>query len=401
MSDNKNQHYVPRCHLKPFSLDREGIAINLFNHRRGIVRANVPVSGQCAKSYFYGADLVIEKQLQTLEGRYAHIVRMVEGEAQLGPNDLDFLRSFAFLQWCRTDAALRRRREAMIAMDDLTRRGREKFRFEDPDLSQKSLALGSLRIWGSSLDEIADLRVIILRNHSRVDFLTSDDPAVITNRVFLQRMRDNNFGIMNIGTMILMPLGPRYAVICYDHDCYTPRGRSGYHVNVGRDQDVRAFNELQFLNSLANIYFAGPIKNSASIVADFKAVAERRPTSRLMMWQGISEGIDGEFECFRRLKDGEEFDPHIPTIQSFSPLYPVPAHWMSNFAMRGNMVGWVKPGTIVGPIRSRKARTVGGMRLVKVRIGPMHGRGGELPERMYHRLTKEELDRAHANKTTA
>lgn len=31
MASNKNQHFVPRCHLRPFTRDTEGKVINLFN----------------------------------------------------------------------------------------------------------------------------------------------------------------------------------------------------------------------------------------------------------------------------------------------------------------------------------------------------------------------------------
>ncbi len=96
MPDNKNQHYVPRCHLKPFSLNRDGTAINLYNHRRDIIRANVAIAGQCSKSYFYGQDLVIERALQKLEGRYAALVRRAEASEALDDAELAFLNDDAY-----------------------------------------------------------------------------------------------------------------------------------------------------------------------------------------------------------------------------------------------------------------------------------------------------------------
>jgi hypothetical protein len=32
MASHKNQHFVPRCYLKPFSLDGKGFAINLYGN---------------------------------------------------------------------------------------------------------------------------------------------------------------------------------------------------------------------------------------------------------------------------------------------------------------------------------------------------------------------------------
>lgn len=396
MPDNKNQHYVPRCHLKPFSLNQDGTAINLYNHRRDIIRANAAVAGQCAKSYFYGQDLVIERALQKLEGRYAALVRRAEVSEPLDEAELAFLRDFVLLQWCRTDGALRRRREVMQAMDDMAHRGLDHLRRDAPDMSQMALITGSLRVWNSAGEDIEDLRVLILRNRSRVDFVTSDDPAVATNRVFLQRMRDPNFGLVNVGTMLIMPLGPRLAVVCYDHGSYAAIGRAGSYLDVVRDQDAAALNELQYLNSLSNIYFAGPVENSEQVRGAFSNVVHRRPPERFRMWQGISEGIEGEFERFRKIAEGDVVDPMTTRIQSFSPIYPSPLHWMSILPMRAGLCGWIRPGSVGGPLRLSRAKRHRGMRLVGIGHRSMPHRGGELPDLMYHHLSPKELREAAA-----
>ena len=43
MPAHKNQHFVPRCALKPFSLDGNGKAINLFNIKSKLAIENAPV----------------------------------------------------------------------------------------------------------------------------------------------------------------------------------------------------------------------------------------------------------------------------------------------------------------------------------------------------------------------
>lgn len=392
MPDNKNQHYVPRCHLRPFTLDRAGAAINMFNHARGIVREKVAVSGQCSKSYFYGEDLFIERQLQSLEGRYARVVRTVENGDRLSVDDLAFLRSFVFLQWCRTDAAMKRRRDIMEAMEDMAIRGRRGVARQPLDTSQLSLVYGSLKLWAEGMRNISDLRVLLLRNQSRVNFVTSDDPAVLTNRLFMQRFHDTNFGVANTGAMLFLPLGPRYAVACYDHAAYAPQGRIGNYLDIKRDRDAQALNELQFLNSLSNIYFADRLGEAGRIREHFAAVAHRRPETKFRTWHGVSEGIENGFEAFRRVQDGELLPPDAVTIQSFSPLYPQPANWLSLLVMRPEISGWIVPGTAGGPRRQRGPDAPPGIRLMNVGHGPMANRRGGLPDRMYHRLSLEELE---------
>ena len=54
MANLKNQHFVPRCLLKPFTQDGEGKAINVYNIRHDKLIQNAPVKGQCARDYLYG-----------------------------------------------------------------------------------------------------------------------------------------------------------------------------------------------------------------------------------------------------------------------------------------------------------------------------------------------------------
>src|SRR5262249_5330903 len=74
MPQNKLQHYVPKCHLRPFCLDSGGSAINLYNIARDRLIEGAPIKGQCARDYFYGKDRVLERALQEPEGAYAAIV---------------------------------------------------------------------------------------------------------------------------------------------------------------------------------------------------------------------------------------------------------------------------------------------------------------------------------------
>jgi hypothetical protein len=117
MPGHKQQHYVPRCYLKPFSIDEHGKAISLINiHRLQAIKC-CPVKGQCAKSYFYGEDLELEKILRDIEGTYSTLLsRIVDGDAP-SKNDLFFLRDFMFLQNRRTDMAVQRLRQMNMNLE--------------------------------------------------------------------------------------------------------------------------------------------------------------------------------------------------------------------------------------------------------------------------------------------
>src|SRR4051794_297838 len=103
MPSHKQQHFVPRCHLKPFSIDQDqaGAAINLFNLSRLKHVQNAPLKGQCARHYFYGEDLVLEKLLQEIETRYGSALSKIQGNHQLADAEISDIRTFAYLQYSR------------------------------------------------------------------------------------------------------------------------------------------------------------------------------------------------------------------------------------------------------------------------------------------------------------
>src|SRR5205823_6356153 len=119
MPSHKNQHFVPRCHLKPFTDGARGAAINVFNitSDRGI--RNAPVKSQCSKHYFYGRDLEVEKILQEIEGRYSRFIQDITGTGyKLKPSDSLLAKRFMFLQHSRTEMAMRRRAQSFADMQD-------------------------------------------------------------------------------------------------------------------------------------------------------------------------------------------------------------------------------------------------------------------------------------------
>lgn len=81
MPEYKNQHYVPRAHFKPFSLDGEGKAVNIYLLHKDRVVLGAPIAGQCARSYFYGEDGRLEKLLGRMEGAYGALVRKLADES--------------------------------------------------------------------------------------------------------------------------------------------------------------------------------------------------------------------------------------------------------------------------------------------------------------------------------
>jgi len=162
MADNKNQHFVPRAHLKPFSVRGEGKVIHLFNLDRAQTFCNAPVKNQCARDYFYGQDTRLERAIQLVEGGYARCVSSLhEPRAPIGDLHTTMLRRFAYLQHLRTEAAARRSAEFMFKMTDIAGADIEQPTFKE---AVRSAVIIAMRHYAETMSIVDDLKVRIVCN---------------------------------------------------------------------------------------------------------------------------------------------------------------------------------------------------------------------------------------------
>lgn len=274
MADNKNQHFVPRCHLRPFTVDGENRAINLFNLARRRPIANAPVKNQCSSDYFYGHDPLLEDAINFVENGYAYAVRrLLSGVLGLARVEI-VLKRFIFLQHLRTEEASRNAASMTMAFHDVP----------GSDLPRPSLKeamfdgmQAAMRAYADTMGIVDDLALCLVRNRSRTPFITSDNPAVITNRWHLgdARTEGRSFGAKSAGAVFALPLSPDLLALLYDADVYAVDQRKGL-VEIVSDPDARALNELQILNCAGNLYFRDWDERGA-IAALAEATAAARP----------------------------------------------------------------------------------------------------------------------------
>jgi hypothetical protein len=342
--DNKNQHYVPRCLLKPFTLNGDGRAINVFNLSRGRSILNAPVKSQCSRNYFYGRDdLRAEKVLADLEGRFAAVSDKLLAGAPPGPEDKHWLKLFALMQWRRTTAQLAELRRYKASMEDAAYA--RDLSQKPKDLDDRELMIISMRAGAHGIEYVQDLKVAIFRNQSHAEFVISDNPSVMTNRLHLQRWRDNRFGMSSSGAMFLMPLSPRLSLIAYDGAAYAAdRGNDGF-VDA-KESDVAAFNDFQFLVAEKNLYFSPSQDPDAFPAAAESVVAERTkaaPTTRVLVPDGKSANT------YRLALPGEELTERQMLLET-TFRYPSPSSWPSKLKMR-EKVKLFEDGSAVGRVR--------------------------------------------------
>lgn len=358
MATNKNQHYVPRCHLKPFTLNGENLAINLLNLDRQRAIPSAPVKNQCSGDYFYGQDDLLENAIRFVEGTYAAAVaRIHTPQYALTDGDRVVLRTFMLLQHMRTEAASRRSVEMFAGMESSIGEPL-------PGLipSIKEAVQIAMRAFADEMHLFDDLKVCLVRNRTRWPLVTSDDPAVVANRWHKEdpRVRHKSPGLMACGTTIFLPLSPRVLCVAYDGDVHSVPHESGW-TEVRNERDVEAFNEQQFLNAFNNVYFCDWSDHSW-VLSAYRAVQDRRLSSKHRVNYAVLDRVDGTHKRYR-VVDRFDSEMHEEAIIHTESLSPTPSRWPTQLRWRAKGSVYTN-GTGAGYIRAAQTpfRSVGGYR---------------------------------------
>ena len=336
MPTHNKHHYVPRCYLKPFSVQQNEKTINLLNIRRRLFVEGASIRYQCYRKRFYGDDLVIEGVLQQIEGRYASIVKGIIEEYRAEHADLQFLRDFCYLQYLRTDIAARRTALAERDMAHLVFEGEPEDR--RPNLrGEKEIVQNAIATFFETVAAIGDLKVFLAHNRTKYPFVTSDDPAALINRFYSQRLgpRWKSAGIESAGAMLFLPLSPSFLMCSYDGDVYTCPDIADGIVRIDKESDVVALNILQYLKASQNIYFSDWAGREL-VQNGLDAVAERRPDK----WHHIhyavkdDEGSVPGWDRFRVVHTEAERLAAMEALIHVQNVMLVPLVWLSKIKFR-------------------------------------------------------------------
>jgi hypothetical protein len=297
--DHKNQHFVPRCLLKPFSLNGNGKAINVYALDKKLLIRNAALKSQCAQDYIYGADGQVERGLAKIEGSYGSVLARVISHKETEA-DLRELRFFGYLQLRRTQIAIERikRAEGALFVDTF---GKEAA--DEPPLEY--FMTQSLKVCFETAPFIEDLKVRIIENITNIDFITSDDPAIMTNKYHTQKnIITGGFGMGSSGMLLFMPLTPQLGILCYDGLVYTLSDVIGRRIVLKKSADVESLNELHYLKASAAIYFSSWDK-SGYVRGEFEKSRSRRLEDWFVINHAAFVGSDKDGDIFKQVSPEE------------------------------------------------------------------------------------------------
>lgn len=357
MASHKNQHFVPRCYLKPFSLNGEGLAINMYNidRRKGI--RNAALASQCSAAYFYGEDLTLEKLLQTPEGWYAQVLKEIRTPGyRLTTDHKSSLRLFTLLQYRRTEAAAMYIAQSMNETLDIAYRGADRVPEGERPSLKDAMQLG-IHTFLQTARGLDDLKVCLIRNKTHGEFITSDDPAIMTNRWYLTnaKAKPHSAGMASAGALFFLPLTPTILCVIYDGDVYSIPNDAGW-VDVYKQGDINAFNEHQYLNCVANVYFSG-WKLLGVIESEFLAALPHRVFPKQQLEVAVIENEDEWGETYKTVSR-EEAALAARKMIRMTHMFARPTRWPSPIKWRDKPKIYFN-GSSVGFLRRRHAEHCG------------------------------------------
>ncbi len=241
-------------------------AIHLYNISSKQAIRNAPLKSQCSESYFYGDDLVIENALGLIEGAATGVIRSILDTGNVPKSHSEpweNLLVFTLFLHSRTRHAANVHNDMA---DKLVRMILEKDSSFDQDLlrnveiSLTNPAAEALRVAAQGVFLAMDLKMKVLINRTDVEFITSDNPVVLYNQCFegANPSIGGNVGLANAGLQIFLPLSAQHLLVLYDSNVYKVGQRKSDYCDVSNSNDVRQFNDLQYLNCVENLYaFSG------------------------------------------------------------------------------------------------------------------------------------------------
>lgn len=345
MATNKNQHFVPRCYLKPFTIEGAGKRINLYNIDRKRFIPNAPVKFQCSRDYFYGQDPMLEDAIQATEVDYANtLAKVLAFKHSLTAIDAKSLKFFWLFQYLRTEAAAIRAVELSEKVLETTQVSHESFRVSIKD------AVKDAMVTFAHINRILDdLECCLIRNRTKKPFITSDDPAVLTNKWWFsdRRTTGRSFGLRSSGAIILLPLSPEILFVGFDRDVYSLKNNQGY-IDLWREDDVKLFNHHQILNCRANIFVRQ--EHHCKYVQKIYLEAEpKRLETRHQINYAVLDSAEGGFKRYK-VTDPSSKKTTEEALVHVQALNPEPLSWPALFSRSLNNAVYYN-GTGAGFIR--------------------------------------------------
>ena len=288
-SEQKYHHYVPQFYLKLFSNNGKSIGMFRFANRKFIEYASI--RNNAGREYFYGEDNKVENWFKIQEGFWANIIREIVSSERISADPEKHIK----LLMC------------FILTDERTAHNADYINTCITELSKVSARMmkehGQLNVDNSFLDEIkvqmnghmlpfiqnlpenindiSDLRLILIKNTTSQQFITSDKPVARYNQVFMVNNYSMNYGLGHMGIQCFLPISPNLCLCLFDSVPYRFKLDDNGVLAINEPDQIHELNRLFVYNSDETIFYNNSEKKwrLERLVANKKIVVKQRAYS--------------------------------------------------------------------------------------------------------------------------
>jgi len=260
----KKQHYLPRLLLRNFSCDDLHKQINIFLLKNNQIVNGSSLYAQAYKDNLYGSDQFLENILQKIESQFGSIMnKLTSGNSSLSDEEKQWIKIFVIIQRNRTPVA----EKDMTAQYNLAAKEylKEMAEFRKGEKIEKhidSFKVGLthpyhelIKMSVDVVPYIDDLRIKLLESNNDYTFILGEHPVLLLNPYLYSRKWPLSIQSIGLkGTLIIMPISPKYCLMLYDNVVYGFH-KPGQTITLCND-DILKINYCQFLQTDCCIYFA-------------------------------------------------------------------------------------------------------------------------------------------------
>lgn len=264
-----SHHYVPQFYLRYFSANSKSVGLFIIEKNKYIKEASI--KKQACKDHLYGEDDSIENMFMELESHASVCIRRIIETRRIPDRtspDYEILLFFILMSEGRnlksadsannlTDVLMKQ----IMKMDKSHNFSREEI--EEITLSMDIPNLMTLQATAKSYQVLFDLKCVLIVNKTDRQFITSDNPLVRYNQMYvLRNYRLRGYGLGTMGLQLFFPISPKLCICIFDDVMYEYEKNNEGNIEVAKSKHIDEINRLIYLNSYKNLFFNNSVKES-------------------------------------------------------------------------------------------------------------------------------------------
>lgn len=221
------------------------------------INRNARIDENAGADYLYGHNEKIENALFKYEKRWAPIIRKIIDTEEIKLSDIErkLILNFFWLSESRTkyqtDYTKKHIRDLANIID-----GTQIYFDNEDDISDEFVVFETYLEDADAIAEVSnDLKLVLIKNNTTQNFITSDCPMVKYNSLFLDNKYIISYNYGQKGYQSFFPISPKLCLLLFDRNTYKLKKINNDIVIINNKSDIENLNKLFIYNADDRLFF--------------------------------------------------------------------------------------------------------------------------------------------------